>query len=304
MRGLQAAARSVNKTLTIDPELLNPDPMPSRLVTVGIIVSWLAAVGWLGYREWWRDPGQPPLLDRTDEVGQQTARWRLHLDGEDVGPVDLRIQRDPTDRLFKLEAGYGAKAQLRFAGLAPVTRMKAVYRSTPRGELRELRFAIVFETQGTMRLSGRLSGSHFTGTLHRAGTAGGETLEANAPGGLVNLLQPLHRMPGLHDGRRWRAAVFNPLTLARGPQARGWPPRPVEGLAVPDELTHHEQTVPCWRVEYRDGNAVLGRLWVRIEDAHVLRQEVEAGGTRIALEREPLRGLPTRTFPGLGRGLR
>jgi hypothetical protein len=272
--------------------------MPSRAVTLGIVVIWLAAVGWMGYREWWRDSGQPPLLDRTDEVGKQTAVWRVHLDGEDVGSVRLSIQRDQGSRLFTLAAEYRPKKdKIRFPGLA-VEGLDTVYRATPRGELREVRLNVQFGKNVETWFCGRLDGSQFTGTVRRAGAAGGEALEADAPGGLVNLLQPLHRMPGLYEGRSWQAAVFNPLALARGPQGRGWPPRVVQAQAVADRLTWHEQPVACWRVEYREGDAVLGRLWVRIEDAQVLRQEVEDSSTQIALERELLAG---HTLPGLGR---
>src|SRR5262245_56060693 len=138
--------------------------MPSRAVTLGIIVSWLAAVGWMGYREWWRGPDQPPLLDRTDEVGRQMAGWRIHLGGEDVGSVRLTIQRDQGTRLFTLAAEYRPKKdKIRFPGLA-VEGLDTVYRATPRGELRGVEFKVVFGNKVQTLLSGRLDGSRFTGT--------------------------------------------------------------------------------------------------------------------------------------------
>jgi hypothetical protein len=275
--------------------------MPSRAVTLGIIVFWLAAIGWLGYREWWHAPEQPPLLDRTDEVGTQTAVWRVHLNGEDVGSARLKIQREQKDRLFTLAAEYSAKGQFRFPGLA-VERLTTSYRVTPRGELCGVEWAVSFGEKGDTWLRGRLGGGRFTGTLRRVGQESREAVEVEATGGLVNLLQPLHRLLGLHEGRQWRVTGFNPLAAAREDQSWGWPPCLLKAEASAEQVTWHDRDIACWRVEYRSGGVVRARLWARRDDAHVLRHEVQDGDTRITLEREPLQALPGRTFPGLGRG--
>ena len=78
--------------------------MPPRTLTLGIVALWLAALGWTAYRQWGRAPEPPPLLDRTDEVGKQTARWLMRVNGKDGGHAQTALGRSRRGRLFALRA--------------------------------------------------------------------------------------------------------------------------------------------------------------------------------------------------------
>src|SRR5438093_5645383 len=107
--------------------------MPPRTITLGIVALWLAALGWMAYREWWREPEPPPLLDRTDEVGTQTARWRILVNREVVGHVQTAIVRPRGDRLFALRADLGFAKDFTFRGNT-INVLKSTYRVTARGD--------------------------------------------------------------------------------------------------------------------------------------------------------------------------
>jgi hypothetical protein len=90
---------------------------------------------------------------------------------------------------------------------------------------------------------------------------------------VLNLLQPLNRMPGLYRGQRWQMPLIDPLVAA------GTGPRPatlrlVEAEVEEATLVRSLREVPCWMVVYSAHGEVLGRSWVRQLDAVVLQQEV------------------------------
>jgi hypothetical protein len=266
--------------------------MPPRAVTLGIVALWLAAVGWAVHRRWGAEPAPPALLGRTDEVGRQGPRWRLYRDGKvDAGPGTLEIWRDVGSHLFILSGEFTPQETFTFKGLT-VTALQGQYHVTARGRLRGLWCNAVLEGGGPKRVAhlrnGRLEGTRFTAEVSRGGAAL-ERVEAEVPGDVMNLLQPLHRFDGLHEGQRWRTAAFDPLELARssGPGSRGWPLRELRAEVAPDTLDWHDRRgVPCWRVDYREGDRVSARVWARAADGLVLRQEVIYPDTRTDLVRE------------------
>jgi hypothetical protein len=79
--------------------------MPVRRYTVAIIAFWLAASGWLFYREIWPQlrPGEPPsyTIDQVDEARQQPIRWTIYEaeTGREGPPKELgRVETQVTYR--------------------------------------------------------------------------------------------------------------------------------------------------------------------------------------------------------------
>jgi hypothetical protein len=295
--------------------------MPSRAFTLGIVAVWLAAVGWVGYREWWAESGPPALLDRTDEVGKQLSRWRVYRDGVDAGPGVLNIWRERGSHLFTLLGEFTPNEAFTFGGLT-VMRLGGQYEVTARGRLRAVGCRAALEPERLpfpawvlrrlrggeaggereARMRGRLEGARFTAEVRRGAGSGPEPVEAEVAGDVMNLLQPLHRLDGLREGQRWRTAAFDPLAAALRPgPGGGWPLRVLQAAVTQGTLDWHDQRrVPCWRVEYREGDLVRARVWARADDGLVLRQEIlHPDDTRTDLVRDPLRGALRTRFPKL-----
>jgi hypothetical protein len=279
--------------------------MPPRTITLGIVALWLAALGWMAYREWWREPEPPPLLDRTDEVGKQTARWKVRVKGDVIGHAQTALSRPRRDRLFALSAGLTFDKDFRFRGKT-ITKLKSIYRATARGQLRKLECEVDIG-EHEARAWGEFDDTGFRITVNRKSSRGSDSEQARADGqfGGLNLLHPFHRLAGLYEGRRWEVRAIDPLTMAR--QRRLDDPDPgifaLRAETVPAEVFWDEQTVPCWRVDFRKGGSVAAQVWARPDDGLVLRQQVWCGGMSFDLEREAEHTagkLPGLRLPGLG----
>jgi hypothetical protein len=261
--------------------------MPPRTITLGIVALWLAALGWMAYREWWREPEPPPLLDRTDEVGKQSARWRIWLNREKVGHVLTAIGRPQRDPLFALRADLTFDKDFRFRG-ETIRKLKNTYCATPRGQLRKLHCEVGLD-EHTAEVWGEIDDECFWATVSRDIPMACEQIRAEGRLGAFNLLHPLHRLPGLYEGQRWEVMAFNPLALAL--QRRMDNPDSgffaMTATTVPAKVSWDEQLVPCWRVDFRKGDGVYAQVWARLDDGLVLRQQVNCGGVSFDLEREP-----------------
>jgi hypothetical protein len=262
--------------------------MPPRTITLGIVALWLAALGWTAYRQWWREPEPPPLLDRTDEVGKQTARWKVLVKGEVVGHAQTALGRPRRDRLFALRAELSFRDFL-FRG-ETIAELKSTYRATPRGQLRKLECEVKIGNH-TAEARGDLDDAGFRATVNRNFPGGSDSEQVSADGHLggFNLLHPFHRLPGLYEGRQWEVMAIDPLTLAR--QRRLDDPDSgifaMRATTVPAKVSWDEQTVPCWRVDFRKGDGLYAQVWARLDDGLVLRQQIHCGGVTFDLEREP-----------------
>src|SRR5262249_54949741 len=152
-----------------------------------------AALGWMAYRAWWREPEPPPLLDRTDEVGRQTARWRILVNRERVGHVQTAIGRERGDRLFALRADLTFVEEFTFRG-DTIKVLKSTCRVTPRGEFRKLRCEVgLGEHKAEVR--GAIDDAGLRATVERKPPNGSASEPVRAEGrhGAFNLLHPLHR---------------------------------------------------------------------------------------------------------------
>src|SRR5438045_3320160 len=83
--------------------------MPSRPLVVAIVAFWLAANGWLVYREVWPSlrAGEPPpySIDLTQELGKSTVNWKVLQDGAEVGSATWQVTRLP-DRTYEMRTQY------------------------------------------------------------------------------------------------------------------------------------------------------------------------------------------------------
>jgi hypothetical protein len=277
--------------------------MPPRTITLGIVALWLAALGWMAYREWWREPELPPLLDRTDEVGKQSARWRIWVNREVVGHVQTDIGRPRKEPLFALRADCTFVPGFTFRG-ETITKLKSTYRATPRGQLRKLECEVKIG-EHEAKAWGEIGDEGFWATVSRDIPMACEQVRYYGQVGGFNLLQPLHRLPGLYEGRRWEVMAIDPLTLAL--QRRIDAPNSgffaMRATTVPAKVSWDEQLVPCWRVDFSKGGGVYAHVWARVDDGLVLWQQANCGGVSFDLEREPDHaprgGLPRLQLPGL-----
>jgi hypothetical protein len=319
--------------------------MPTRTLTLGIVALWLAALGWTAYRQWGREPEPPPLLDRTDEVGKQTARWDVRIKGDVIGHAQTALGRPQRDRLFALRAEFSFIPKFRFLG-ETITKLKSTYRATPRGQLRKLECeAAVGEHTATAQGEREDAGFRVAVTrtfpkgsysepgrtnliaqvfaaqgLVSPGTASpvvpqtavalgvapfttfaqeSKQVRANGQPGGFNLLHPLHRLPGLYEGRQWEVMAIDPLTLAR--RRLDDPDSGVFALraTVATKEPWGKQKAPCWRVDFRKGGEIYAQVWVRLDDGLVVQQQVNCGGVNFDLIRESEDHAPAGKLPGL-----
>ena len=311
----------VNKKLTLDPLHLTTVPMPPRHITLGIVALWLTAVGWMAYREWGHEPEPPLRLDRTDEVGKQTARWRVYLNGVNEGPINVGLTRSRRDGFFVLFADFSPAPEFRVDGFT-VENLETRERATVQGKLRSLNCKITLSYtvwlaspdpirflrfrpfpvtwKRSLRVEASLDGDRLSYRVVRPEAPEyGKVVQA--PGDVLNLLHPLHRMPELYEGRTWRVLAFDPLVwvLDGGSQDSAGGFRELEATTSLDNIDDlGTKTVACWRVDLRDGARVRGSVWARVEDGLVLRQRVYYEHGQIKLENESEHA-PVRTLPGL-----
>jgi hypothetical protein len=143
---------------------------------VGIVVGWLAAMGWLFWHDLWPSwrPGEPPpfSIDLVEEVHNDRlyTHWRVQLQKKDAAEtVDIFddtktwVSYQQTDDTFTLHARLEAKSKgkknnvelFKFGKKSvKVDSLASSYRVTRAGQLQELRSQVKFtlaETQSTER---------------------------------------------------------------------------------------------------------------------------------------------------------
>jgi hypothetical protein len=82
--------------------------MPPRSVTLAIIACWLAASGWLFYRDIWPDlkPGERPpfTIDLSKEAlgAKSGTHWTLHRSGQRIGSANTMTRYVAADGCYEL----------------------------------------------------------------------------------------------------------------------------------------------------------------------------------------------------------
>jgi hypothetical protein len=296
--------------------------MPSRTLTLAIVAFWLATVGWFVARDVWPHwrPGEPPpiVIELADEALRQMVpiRWTFLRNWTKVGTIRTSLDYHESDDTFELNA---FSQELTLAGVGPVELLARDYddriRVTREGELRGMTTDVKLVLKGVgSELSGRarIEAVLRNGWLERrfrleAGLLGKfePELEPAEPfrGSVLNPMHPIPRITGLRPGRHWRQPLTDPRSeivkaalsrwFGNGPAAPAPDAAPAVLLAQvlpePQTLEWDMLTHSCLIIEYRgdlQGDEFTARTWVRRSDGSVLRQEVEAHGEKLVLQRE------------------
>jgi hypothetical protein len=284
--------------------------MPPRPVIAAIVLFWLAADGWLFYREvwpYWRAGDPPPYtIDLTEELGNASVRWDILKRDQNIGHAISRVERQ-RDRTYKLRIEYHFKSFK--IVILDVRKLTGDYHVTEDGDLLGVAAHAQVATKdnlGTLDMDLEMRARVVNGELvpelffNQEKIALGEIkLPVQEHAGAINPLHPLNRLPGLSEGRRWRITLFDPLSAigkALGPQFQEVLGA-MEGMTVPelhavvkaDTLEWGGEAVPCFKVEYRKPGEPdpVAATWVRRRDGLVLQQHSSHGFTELTLRRQP-----------------
>lgn len=278
--------------------------MPPRPVVAVLLAFWLAADGWLFYREVWPywGAGDPPpyTIDLTEELGNPSVTWDILKKDERIGYATSHVKRQH-DRTYNLQM------EFRFDKfrvlILHVRKLTGDYHISEDGDL------LGMTAHAWVATSSRKLGSLEMEMHMEARVENGELIpelffekEKLALGdlrvpmkehaGAINPLHPLHRLPGLRVGRCWRIALLDPVS-AIGKALGG----PVEGLSMPelhaevkgDTLAWNDEDVPCFKIEYRKPGEPepVAATWVRRRDGLVLEQRASHSLAEMTLRRKP-----------------
>ncbi len=276
--------------------------MPPRPVVAALLVFWLAANGWLFYREvwpFWRTGDPPPYtVDLTEELGNPSVNWEILKNGKKIGYATSHVQRR-RDRTYDLQMQF-IFDELRIV-LLHVRKLTGDYHISEDGDLLGMTAHAWVGTSSQrtgdleMHMEVRVENGELIPELFFANEKlplGDIRVPMQEHAGAINPLHPLHRLPGLHKGRRWRITLLDP-TSAIGKALGG----PVQGLTIPelhaevktDTLLWHEEDVPCFKIEYRKTGEPepVAFTWVRRRDGLVLQQHSSNGLAQMTLVRKP-----------------
>jgi hypothetical protein len=275
--------------------------MPSRYVVLSIVAFWLASMSWLFYRDIRPrlGPDNPPpfSIDLADEAHAHQVRWTLFRDGKRHGYADTFVHYRPEDDTFDVHGVFKLWYAEDQKGTADQT-IESIYRVTRDGDLRAIRATVTLAILGatvTGELTGRIQGGRFAPHLHVTGPSLNlerelDAVEVTRRASVLNPLQPVNRLAGVHRGQRWRTPVVDPLANAisvavqHKPVETKW----LQALVLPETQAldmGRDGLVPALVVEYT-GEDIMARTWVREIDGLVLRQEVTRQGETLALQRD------------------
>jgi len=286
--------------------------MPPRAIVATIIAFWLAANGWLFYREAWPylRAGEPPpySIDLTEELGSANVHWEILKKDKVIGHAVSRVERQ-RDQTFKLHMTYRFE-KLRVV-ILDIRKLDGVYHVTEDGDLLGVSASAAVtmkDKRGSLDLDLEMKGRVEDGLLvpevffnNEKLALGDLKVKVAGQGGAINPLHPLNRLKGLHVGRRWRITLFDPLsalTQALGPQFQelaqsleGISVRELHAVVKADTLFWDNADVECFKIEYRvPGEAEpVASTWVRQRDGLVLQQHSSHGLSELTLRRSPTR---------------
>lgn len=295
--------------------------MPSRPTTLAIVLFWLAAVGWVGYRDLWprlAASGPPPVaVELGDEASQLVpVKWKVLRGDQRVGWLTTRMTYQDADDTFRLTHKY---ANLTFdSGRVRVVfpEVTLTTRVTRGGALRDQGMAGRMQVQlktGDEFLTiaearAEVEGEVRGGVFHSRCDIDSPLLKVKRDldpvpvpdGQALSPLQPVGRIANVRAGQRWVVHEVNPLRDAMrsvltgfvGEQGFGLPAEEQESFVAtvgdrPEPLAWGKDRaeVMCWVIDYVRKDARV-RTWVRADDGRVLRQEASRDGETLALERD------------------
>ena len=273
--------------------------MPSRTLTLAVVVFWLGTATWVFFREAypWLRAGEPPpyVFDMSDEVGANVANWTIFAKGEEIGAATCSIRRRP-GKTFELRSEYFFKK----GNIAPVElkKISSTYEISTDGELRGLYFQlkVVLPKPLLMEAAGEIRG-----IVEQERLSLNLTLKLNdqvqdlsnqfkpvsvpLPKRILNPMHLVNRYPGLRAGQRWKEPLFNYMAAI-------FPTKIMEESLLAEveaaPLRYLDRETDCLKVSYYGSERRLEAVtWVRRDDALVLQQEAYHGGLNLILKRGP-----------------
>jgi hypothetical protein len=284
--------------------------MPPRIVTVTIILFWLATTGALVYYEMaprFRAGEPPPFtIPMTAEVSENSVRWNVLSDDLSIGDGSTQIKRLP-DRTYQLSAQFNIKRfKVLFIGIEDLT-LTSKYHITDEGNLlgseahakfTAVKVPVLDTVPVEFDFKGEVKEHHFHPQL--TVRAYGKELESpelepfpvSESGNILNPMHLVHKISGLRAGRSWRIPLMDPM---RAIPARLRPLAPTKDLVVDeltatvslDDLSHHGVVEPCYKIEYSkaEDSRPSAATWVRRRDDAVLQQWARHEGIEYTLQR-------------------
>src|SRR5438552_4793099 len=209
--------------------------MPSRLLTLLILIFWLATTIWFVVRdmlpEWQKGDAPPFSIELADEAIRQVVpiRWKIVRDGEPIGTLRTQLRFVEADDVYEYAAECSDlplfDAALPLVGRIGITARKYtdVLRVTREGELRGIETQIVLAVRsGTgpplvarAELSAEVRRGRLQRRLRVTATGLGEFAPELEPaelirGSVLNPLHPINRISGLKPGQHWRQPLVAP----------------------------------------------------------------------------------------------
>lgn len=272
--------------------------MPSRIVSLVILVYWLVAAFMLLTRDLLPELslGYPPDLRTIAAAGQDArpARWTIQVVDDPKTPevrrnvgeaVTFSTRRKDDWHELHSNVWFDSGSLLQSTPFRSKSSVRldinSVYRIDPRGNLRNFEVKVrsrdpqeeLFQVAGTLK--GEIMEVVATGPLPILNQTRSFPY---APRSVVNnLLGPLDRLPGLHVGQRWDTRVINPFS-GQIDQVR---------VEVTRRALIHWNNNPVSAFEVVQSMPPLSaRSWVQT-DGQIIRQEVPFPFVRLLLERVP-----------------
>lgn len=268
--------------------------MPSRPITFGIIVLWLATMGWMFYREILPrfTVGEPPPfhIEMAYEVGGRIILWEVFEGGERIGAATTKISRG-NDGVFE----FRNDVTFQKMNLGPME-LKKISDKTRIGrekELLSLSAKMNLQWAGVpmeMEFSGLVQNGMLVPKLDVPGVSIPEgmmvPLEIPKHGGVLNVLNPQNKITGLYEGRSWKVPVFDPFAASLSAVSKSYKMQIRLAKVFSDELTLLGQQVPCWRIEVFEPNQpAMAKIWVRKSDDLVVQQSAQHLDKELVMKR-------------------
>jgi hypothetical protein len=268
--------------------------MPSRLVSLAILIYWCVAAFFL--LTWEVLPelslGYPPDLRAIASAGDGPVTWTIQVVDDPKAAEARRTVGEAVTSSKRMQDGWfelTSKVRFDAGGLMKESPLGAktsvrleigsVYRVDPSGNLRsfDLKVTPRDSNESLFLVRGRLNGGVMEvvskGPLPLLNQKIGFPYEPRSV--VHDALGPLDRLPGLHLGQRWDTRVLSPFT-GQVEQVR------VEVLRL--TLIHwNGEPVSAYEVVQHSG-PFTATTWVR-PDGVIIRQEVPFPFIRLVLER-------------------
>jgi hypothetical protein len=280
--------------------------MPSRFVSLAILIYWSIAAFWLLTRDVLPELslGYAPDLRSIALAGDsnEPARWRIQVIDDPKTPDIRRTigaaitgSSRRSDGWFELtshvefEAGGLLKGTPFGTSASFQLEIESLYRVDPSGNLQSFDMQVKSQDSpgALVTVKGQLKGARMEIVSRGPVALLNKTISFpyEARSVVHDVLGPLDRLPGLHVGQRWETRVINPFS-GRVDQVRV----EVKRRGV---IKWEGSPVNTFEVEQQMAPLSL-RTWVKIDDGVILRQEVPFPFVRLMLERQPHRaGVPS-----------